>query len=67
MNELNAKKPPRTMSPVEVMVYNLCSDDQTREDVFHEIETKLKLFPKKEHIEINLCLVVLKKRGLILC
>lgn len=53
------------MTPIEVMVYNLCDKQEIREEIFKEVSAEIER-PGKTHIDkFEVCLNALKRRGLI--
>lgn len=54
------------LSPAEVLIYSLCSDDICRKEIFNEVINRLEVLPHEPHMAFEACLDTLKKHGLII-
>lgn len=59
------KKYRKGMTPTEVLVNNLCDNEDAKEKIFREVDYYIEI-RNEPHTKFNICLEVLKKHGLIM-
>lgn len=58
------KKYRKGMTPTEVVVNNLCDNEDAKEKIYREVDYYVEV-RNEPHKEFNICLEVLKRHGLI--